>query len=98
VKTIGALQPLPIPLVVWIDISMDFIVGLPKSSSKIFIMVLVNILSKYAHFCALQHSFKDSMVAQVFMDNIFKIHDVSRKITLWHGVNHNRRNDYKNQL
>jgi hypothetical protein len=74
VKTPSALQPLPIMYVVWTYISMDFMEGLPKSSNKFIILVVVNHLSKYDHFCALQHPFKASMVSQVFMDNIFKPH------------------------
>jgi hypothetical protein len=52
-KALGTLQPLPIPPSIWRDISMDFIVGLPKLRNKSFIMVVVDIISKYAHFCAL---------------------------------------------
>jgi hypothetical protein len=84
VKPLGELQPLPIPPVVWTDISMDFIVGLPKSGNKSIIMVVVDHLSKYAHFCALQHPFKASMVTQVFMDNIFKLHGMSQSIVMDH--------------
>jgi hypothetical protein len=39
---------------------MDFIVGLPKSSNKFFIMVVVDRISRYAHFCDLQHPFTAS--------------------------------------
>jgi hypothetical protein len=71
------------PPTVWTYISMDFIVGFPKSGNKSMIMVVVNRLSKYAHFCALQHPFKASMVAQVFMDNIFKLHGMPQSIVTW---------------
>jgi hypothetical protein len=74
VKSLSTLQPLPIPPAIWRDISMDFITGLPKLGNKSVIMVVVNILSKYAHFCDLQHPFTTSTVAQIFMDHVFKLH------------------------
>jgi hypothetical protein len=80
VKYPGTLQPLPIPPAIWQDISMDFVVGLPKSGSKSFIMVVVDRLSKYAQFCALQHPFKTSIVAQIFMDKVFKLHGMPHSI------------------
>jgi hypothetical protein len=42
---------------------MDFILGLPKSSNKSVIMVVVDRLSKYSHLCALQQPFTSSTVA-----------------------------------
>jgi hypothetical protein len=74
VKTPGTLQPLPLPPTIWMDISMDFIVGLPKSDNKLVNMVVVDRLSKNAHFRALQHPFTTSTVAHIFMDNIFKLY------------------------
>jgi hypothetical protein len=68
VKFPGTLQQLPIPPAIWKDISMDFITGLPKSGNKSVIMVVVDRLSKYAHFCALQHLFTSYVMAQIFMD------------------------------
>jgi hypothetical protein len=55
VKSLGTLQPLPIPPDIWKDISMDFITGLPKSGNKSIIMVVVDRLSKYAHLYYLQN-------------------------------------------
>jgi hypothetical protein len=84
VKSPGTLQLLMIPPVIWRDISMDFIVGLPKSTNKLVIMVVFDCLSKYALFCALQHPFTTSAMAQLFMDQVFKLH-WKRKITGLNG-------------
>ena len=56
------------------SISMDFITGLPKSEGKSVTMVVVDILTKYAHFCALYHPFKAITVATTFMKTIQNIH------------------------
>ena len=53
---------------------MDFITGLPKSKGKSVIMVVVDRLTKYAHFCALSHPFKASAVSTAFMETIQKLH------------------------
>jgi hypothetical protein len=73
-----------IPPAIWKDISMDFIVGLPKSRNKSVIMVVVDCLSKYAHFCALKHPFIASIVAQLFMDEVFKLHGMPHSIVFDH--------------
>jgi hypothetical protein len=80
VKAMGTLQLLLIPPTIWRDISMDFIVGLPKSANNPVIMMVVDHLSKYAHFYALQYPFTTTIVAQIFMDNIFKLRGMPNSI------------------
>ena len=55
---------------------MDFITGLPKSDGKSVIMVVVDRLTKYAHFCALSHPFKASRVSTAFMETNQKLHGI----------------------
>jgi transposase InsO family protein len=53
---------------------MDFIEGLPRSKGKDVILVVVDRLTKYAHFLTLTHPLTTHQVATLFMDNIFKLH------------------------
>ena len=84
VKNLGALQPFPIPLTLWIETSKDFTMGLPKAGNKSVIMMAVDQLSKYAHFCSLQHPFTPTTIAQIFLDQIFKLHGMITSILYNH--------------
>ena len=79
-KPAGLLQPLPLPQNVWEDISMDFIEGLPKSGGKSVILVIVDRLTKFAHFLALSHPYTAKTVAAVFMDNIYSLYGMPQSI------------------
>ena len=74
------LQPRPIPYAIWVDISMDFIEGLPKSGGQDVILVIVDRLSKYTHFLALAHPFTTTGVAQLYFEHIFKLHGFPKTI------------------
>ena len=62
------LQPLPVPEWKWETISMDFITSLPKTKkNNDSIMVVLDKLSKLAHFIPVQSTFKAVQIAHIFM-------------------------------
>lgn len=73
-KPAGLLQPLHVPSRVWEDVSMDFITGLPQSRGYTTIMIVVDRLSKYAHFAPLPTKFDALRVAQLFVNTVVRHH------------------------
>jgi hypothetical protein len=59
---------------------MDFIEGLPNSNGHTIILVIVDRFTKYSHFYPIKHPFTASTIAQVFMDNIVKLHGTPKSI------------------
>jgi hypothetical protein len=70
-KSAGALQPLSIPSWKWDDISMDFIVGLSNTSRHHdSIWVIVDRLTKVAHFIPVHTTNKAHKYAEYYIDRI----------------------------
>jgi hypothetical protein len=80
IKTTGILQPLSIPSQRWKEVFMDCITGLPMSEGKSVIMVIVDRLTKYAHFGALCHPFIASTISTTFMEIVQKLHGSPKNI------------------
>ena len=59
---------------------MDFIEGLPKSEGYSVILVIVDRLTKYAHFLPIKHPYTAISIAKLFLDNIVKLHGMPQSI------------------
>jgi hypothetical protein len=59
---------------------MDFITGLPTSEGKDVIFVIVDRLTKYAHFVGISSKAKASQVIDSYVKNIFKLHGFPKVI------------------
>jgi transposase InsO family protein len=59
---------------------MDFIEALPKVGGKSIILIVVDRLSKYAHFIPLAHPYSATIVAQKFFSKIVRLHGLPRSI------------------
>ncbi|TPX29974.1 hypothetical protein SeMB42_g08025, partial [Synchytrium endobioticum] len=70
----GLLQPLPILQKRWSHLSMDFITHLPKYKSYDAIMVVIDRFSKMAHFIPTTESINAEKTAQLFVNEIVKLH------------------------
>jgi hypothetical protein len=76
----GLLQPLPVPSAPWEMATMDFIDGLPQSHQFNCILVVVDKLSKYAHFIPLSHPYTASKVADLFVEYVYRLHGMPQSL------------------
>ena len=73
----GLLQPLPIPEWKWEHITMDFVVGLPRTQRGYDVVwVIVDRLTKSAHFLPVRVSDTPDRLASRYVDEIVRLHRV----------------------
>ncbi len=76
---VGLLKPLDIPHRPWESIAMDFMMSLPTTEKgHDGIVVFTDRLTKYTHFVPCHSTITAEGVADLYVDNVFRLHGLSR--------------------
>ena len=71
------LQPLPIPEWKWDHITMDFVIGLPRTrSKKNGVRVIVDHLTKSTHFLAMKTTDSMDSLAKLYIPEVVRLHGI----------------------
>ena len=79
-RAFGLLNPLPIPRGVWKSVILDYITGLPEKGGYNAILVVVDRLSKMAHYIPTTKEVDAHETARLLLHHVWKYHGTPKEI------------------